>query len=204
MSAKNIQQLSFTKIEIEIIKYLFKHYKDKYNARQIAKLLSLNHANVNKLCSSLAHKNLARKEALANSIFYSFNYDNKEAIKFIEYLISLEGIIYPKWLDVILYELKKFNDIIQLGCLFGSSIKNNKFNDIDVLLMYESKKAPEINKIKEELRKSGLIEKPIRYVEITDKDIKKNKDDKIFYSIISDCLVFHNPGKYVEVIQCLR
>jgi len=204
MSLKNIQKLSFTKIEIEIIKFLFKHFKDKYNARQIARELLLNHANVNRLCSSMVHKNLLRKEVLANSIFYSFDYENKEAIKFIEYILSLEGVIYPKWLQVIMYELKKFNSVIQLGCLFGSSIKNAKFNDIDVLLMYDSKRPFEISKIKEEIRKAGLIEKPIRYVEITDKDISKNKDDKIFYSIISDCLVFNNPTKYVEVIQCLR
>ena len=35
----------------------------------------------------------------------------------------------------------------------------------------------------------------------TMEDILLNKEDKLFYSIISDNLIFHNPEKYVEVIN---
>ena len=37
MAVNNIQ---FTKIEIQIAKYLFKHYKDRYNARQLARIMT--------------------------------------------------------------------------------------------------------------------------------------------------------------------
>ena len=59
-------------------------------------------------------------------------------------------------------------------------------------------------KIKEEIRISQLLEKPIRYAEITEKDILLNKEDKVFYSIMSDNLVFHNPEKYAEMIKKCR
>ena len=201
MTAKNIQ---FTKIEIRIAKYLFRHYKDRYNARQLAGALAINHAHANKLCNTLSDKQLLVKEDIGNSIYYSYNYGNNYDIKFIEYLLSLEKKEFPKWLAVLLHSLERFTPYIKLGLIFGSSIKNKDFNDIDVLLVYDNKIANEIKKIKEEIRKSELMEKPIRYMDILEKDILSNKEDKVFYSIMSDNLIFHNPEKYVEVIVKCR
>lgn len=201
MYAENIQ---FTKIEIQVLKYIFKHFKEKYNARQIAKILSLNHAHVNKLCNLLHKKELLLKEEIGNSIYYTFNYEKELSLKFIEYLLSLEKKEFPKWLSVLMHSLNKFNEHIKFGCVFGSSIKNNRYNDVDILLVYDKKKTKSINKIKNEIRKSELIEKPIRYIEITEKDLMKNKKDDIFYGILSENIIFHNPAKYTEMIRWLR
>jgi predicted nucleotidyltransferase len=199
MAANNIQ---FTKIEIKIVKYLFKHYQNRFNPRQLAKLLNINHAHANRLCSLLAEKKLLFKEEIGNSLYYSFNYGDRLAIKFIEYMLSLEE--FPKWHVVLLHALEKFKPYAKLGLLFGSSIRNKDFNDIDILLMYDPKELKDIKRMKEEIRKSGLIEKPIRYVDISEKDAVANKEDKIFYSMMSDNLIFHNPEKYVEVIRRCR
>ena len=201
MAVNNIQ---FTKIEIRIAKYLFKHYKDRYNPRQLAKILNINHAHTNKLCNLLTDKKLLIKEDIGNSVFFSYEYDNKLAIKFMEYMLSLEEKEFPKWLSILSHSLKKFNGYIRMGLVFGSSIKAEDFNDIDVLLMYDAEKSKDIKKIKEEIRKSELVEKPIRYIDITERDILQNKKDKIFYNILSESLVFHNPEKYVEVIKKCR
>jgi len=199
MAVNNIQ---FTKIEIQIAKYLFKHYKNKLNARQLARLLNINHAHANKLCNQLADKKLVMREELGNSVFFSYQYDNKLAIKFMEYMLSMEE--FPKWLTVLSHSLKKFKDCIEMGLVFGSSINTKDFNDVDVLLMYDIKKSKDIKKIKDEIRKSELVEKPIRYIEITEKDIMLNKEDKIFYNMLSESLVFHNSEKYGEVIKKCR
>ena len=111
---------------------------------------------------------------------------------------------FPKWLSVVLHDLKKFRECITIGLVFGSSIKNSRFNDVDVLLVYDKNRTKEINKIKDDIRKSHLIEQPIRYVDIMEKDILLNKNDKIFYNIMSDSLIFHNSEKYVEVIRKCR
>ena len=199
MAVNNIQ---FTKIEIQIAKYLFKHYKNKLNARQLARLLNINHAHANKLCNQLEDKKLVMREELGNSVFFSYRYDNKLAIKFMEYMLSMEE--FPKWLTVLSHSLKKFKDCIEMGLVFGSSINTKDFNDVDVLLMYDIKKSKDIKKIKDEIRKSELVEKPIRYIEITEKDIMLNKEDKIFYNMLSESLVFHNSEKYGEVIKKCR
>jgi len=201
MAVNNIQ---FTKIEIQIAKYLFKHYKDRYNARQLARILNINHAHANKLCNILADKQLLTKEEIGNSIFFSYEYNNKLAIKFMDYMLSLEEKDFPKWLSVLSHSLKKFEDFIEMGLVFGSSIKTKDFNDIDVLLIYDVEKSKDIKRIKEDIRKSELVEKPIRYVDITEKDILPNKDDKIFYNMLSEGLVFHNPEKYVGVVRKCR
>ncbi len=201
MDVNNIQ---FTKIEIQIAKYLFKHYKDRFNARQLARILDINHAHANKLCNLLVSKKLFIKEEIGNSVFFSFVYDNELAIKFMEYMLSLDEKESPRWLNVLFHSLGKFKDYIKLGIIFGSSIKTKDYNDIDVLLMYSPKNSKNVKKIKDEIRKSELIEKPIRYVDISEKDILLNKDDKLFYNMVSESIVFHNPEKYVEVVRKCR
>ncbi len=98
MTANSIQ---FTKVEIQIAKYLFKHYKDRHNARQLARILGLNHAHVNKLCNLLAEKKLLVKERIGNSVYFEYDYDSKTAVKFMEYILSLEE--FPEWLKVLLH-----------------------------------------------------------------------------------------------------
>src|SRR3989338_7328214 len=201
MDANNIQ---FTKLEMQIVKYLFKHYKERFNARQLAKTLDINHAHANKLCGHLEKKNLLKKEAIGNAVYFSFKYEEKLAIKFMEYLLSLEEKEFPKWLSVVLHELKKFKECIILGLIFGSSIKNDKFNDIDVVLVYEKNKIKEVNRIKEGIRNAHLIEQPIRYVDMTEKDMLLNKDNKVCYRMILDNLIFYNAQEYVKVIRKCR
>ena len=201
MAVNNTQ---FTKIEIQIAKYLFKHYKNRYNARQLARILNINHAHANKLCNVLAEKKLLIREEIGNSAFFSYGYKDKLAIKFMEYTLSLENKEFPKWLSVVSHSLKKLNDYIEMGLVFGSSIRTKDFNDIDVLLMYNAEKSKDIKKIKDEIRKYELVEKPIRYIDITEKDILQNREDKIFYNILSESLVFYNPEKYVEVVRKCR
>ncbi|MFH1668527.1 MAG: hypothetical protein ABIA62_01220 [Candidatus Woesearchaeota archaeon] len=204
MAVKNIQSINFTKIEIRIVKHLFKYYKDKYNARQLAKILDINHAHANKLCNLLVGKGILLKEEMGNAVYFSFNHGNEYALKFMVYLFSLEEKEFPRWLTVLLHKLKEFSPHIKLGLVFGSSIKNKEFRDVDVLLMYDPGKSITIRKIKEGIRKSQLIEQPIRYVDISEKDILSNKDDKVFYAILSDNLIFCSPEKYVEVIRKCR
>ena len=201
MAANNIQ---FTKIEVQIAKYLFKHYKDRYNARQLARILNVNHSHASKLCNILADKKLLVKEDIGNSTFFSYRYDNKLAIKFMEYMLSLEEKDFPKWLSALSHSLKKLNGCIKMGLVFGSSVKTKDFNDIDILLMYNSEKVKDVKKIKDEIRKSELVEKPIRYVDITEKDILQNKENKIFYNMLSESVVFNNPEKYVEIVRKCR
>lgn len=196
-----VNSIQFTRIEIQIARFIFKHYKEKYNARQLARVLDINHAHANKLCNILADKKLLVKEEVGNSAYFSYDYKDESAIKFMEYILSLEEKDFPKSLTVLLHSLNKLKPCLQLGLVFGSSIKTKDFHDIDVLLMYDPDKAKEVRKIKDEIRKSGLVEQPVRYVDITEKDVLSNKEDKIFYSIMSDNLVFYNPKKYVEVIK---
>src|SRR3989338_1577965 len=201
MTAKNIQ-LNFTPLEIEILKFLFKHYQDKYNARQLSRILKINHAHANKLCNLLTKKQLLVKENLGNSAYFSFNYNFDLANRFIEYALSQEN--FPAWLLVPLHSLVKFSNLIEFGIIFGSSVKIRDFNDIDVLLAYDGSKSKEISKIKDEIRKSGIIIKPIRYVDIAWKDLSLNKKEKVFYSIMSESLVFYNPLKYAEAVRECR
>jgi len=198
MSVINIQ---FTPLELRIVKYLFKHYNEKYNARQLARALDVNHAHVNILCGQLVTKKLLKKEDLGNSIYFTFNYEERLAVSFMDYILSLELQEFPEWLTVVVHSLKKFEKYVTFGVVFGSSINNNQFNDIDVLLVYDKRVSKDIKKIKEEIRRARLVEKPIRYVDVMEKDVPKNKDDTIFYSLLANNLIFTGAEKYVGVIR---
>ncbi len=202
MAAINIQ---FTKIETQIASYLFKHYKDRFNPRQLARLLKINHANANRLCKILTEKQLIRREEIGNSLYYTYNYDNPLAVKFMEYMLSLEKLQFPTWLSVVQHSLERFSGKIKIGLVFGSSIRDRHFNDIDVLLVYDKTDVKAINKLKAEIRASQQITKPIRYVEMGEEDLLLNKDDRIFYSLMSENLIFHSPEKYAEaIIKCRK
>ena len=149
----------------------------------------------------LKKKGLLTKEDIGNADYYRFNYEEPLSIKFMEYLISLEEKEFPDWLQVPLHSLKQFSELIAFGCVFGSSIRRKEFKDIDVLLVYNKKKSKMVEKIKNSIRNSELVEKPIRYVDITFENIPENKDNKVFYSIISECMVFCHAEKYVEAIK---
>ncbi|PIN75017.1 hypothetical protein COV18_04635 [Candidatus Woesearchaeota archaeon CG10_big_fil_rev_8_21_14_0_10_37_12] len=197
----DVNNIHFTALELKIVRYIFKHYKDKHNARQLARILRINHAHTNKLCGLLVKKRLLISETIGNATYFSFSYNNKLSIKFMQYLLGLEEQLFPKWLSIVLYNLKRFSQHISFGAIFGSSVNNNNFNDVDVLLVYDKNKIKDIKKIKDEIIKSQLIEQPIRYVEITEDDVMLNKDSKTFYNIFSNNLIFYNAEKYVEVIK---
>ncbi len=198
MDGKKIQ---FTPLEIRITTYIFKHYQQKFNARQLARVLEINHAHAQKLCTLLMKKQLLVQERVGNSIYFSYNYNYNLALNFMVYVLSLEE--FPPWLTVLKHSLKKFEKHLTLGLVFGSSIKIEAFNDIDVLLVYHQQKKKTIQGIKEEIRRSELLEKPIRYLEVAEQDILRNKN-KIMYQILSESFVFRNPEKYVEVVRKCR
>jgi hypothetical protein len=141
------------------------------------------------------------KEKIGNSFYFTFDYKDEMAAKFITYMLSLEESEAPEWLTITTHSIKKFIPYIKFGCIFGSSIKTKNFNDIDILLVYEQDNADKVRQVKEEIRKSQLTDKPIRYMDITEEDIAKNKDNPVFYSALSDNIVFCNPEKYVEAIK---
>jgi len=193
MDEKNIQ-LSFSKAELRIAKHLFKTQK-KQNPRQIAKDLKINHANVNRLCNLLYKKNLLKKEELGNSSYYSYS-NNTHPVNFIAYILTLERL--PVWLNELQHKLEEFKDI-RIGAVFGSAIKRKDYNDIDILLVYEPEDAEKIRKIKDSIRRSQLIKKPIRYVDMTEQDILDNKDDPVIQNMLSDNIIFKGAEEYARL-----
>ena len=198
MDVKNIQ---FTPLELKIAKYLFKHYTEKYNGRQMARALDVNHAHVNLLCRGLVKKMLLQKEDLGNSVYFTFNYGNTLAKEFMKYVLSLEEQEFPAWLIVVLHNLKKFEKYISFGLVFGSSVKTSQFADVDVLLVYDLKWVKDVLKVKEEIRRSRIVEKPIRYVDLIEKDIYGGKNEPVMYGMLSNNLLFYGAQNYVEVIK---
>lgn len=204
MDAKNIYELSFTKNELKIARFVFKHFKEKFNARQIARELKINHAHTNKLCDVLTKKKIFHQEDLGNASYFTFNYENKNAINFIKYIISIEKQELPKYLATLKYNLEKFEQYTTIIIFFGSAINTEDYNDIDIMMVYDKKDTKKIEEIKEKIIISEILDKPIRYLDLTEQDIKKNLNNKAFYSALSYNIILHGAEKYTEVIKNVK
>ena len=169
--------------------------------RELAKKLNRNHAYITKSCKELKNKNILTEKIIGKNNVMHFNYENNQAINFVSYLLSLEKDIIPEWLTVIKYNLEKFNQHVDMTILFGSSTYSKKYNDIDVLLVYNKRKKKDMDLIKLEIRKISTISKPIRYTEITLEDINKNLEKLTMYNMLTNNIIIHGSEKYIEVIK---
>ena len=203
MSDINIFNLSFSKTELALITHFFKHYKEELNARQIARTIGINHAHSYKLCSELEKKRLLKKRVLGTMTYYSFFYEDPYAIKFMEYVLSLENMNSKKHIQVIEHVLREFSDYTKIMLLFGSAVHSKNYRDIDVLLMYEKKNKAKIAKIKENIRAEGLLEKPVHYVDMSFDDLEKNKNNPVFYPMLSNNIILQHAAAYAKVIAWL-
>ncbi len=105
-------------------------------------------------------------------------------------------------LTALQHKLEEFKDI-RIGAVFGSAIKRTDYNDIDIILVYEPENAEKIRKIKDSIRRSQLIKKPIRCVDMTEQDILDNKDDPVIQNMLSDNIIFKGAEEYAR-LRCRK
>ena len=183
--------------EQEILKILFKEFRENYNSRSLSKKIGISHAGAFKILKKLENNNKVIGKRIGNAVIYSLNLKDKITEREVEIAITLESKNYNKWVE----EFSELNKASNLIILFGSILRNEKeAKDIDILIVAEKSQLKNI-KSKVEKKKS-ILSKPLHvlYQDKEDffKDIKAN--NKVMLDILKTGIVLHGADKLIEII----
>jgi predicted nucleotidyltransferase len=189
-----------TKNEMRILLRLFKDIDIDYNANSLGKAIGLTSMGSLKILKNLETQGILNSKPVGKAIIYKINFDSytKDYLKLLLQKEAEEALPRIKrWVK----ELRKFKDYSESGILFGSCIKKDNFDDIDLLLISKQNQNLKINKIAEEITK--LNSKKIHIVKQSSEDIISNlkKNNNILLDILSTGIVISGYDKMIEVVK---
>ncbi|MFA5019699.1 MAG: hypothetical protein WC533_01230 [Candidatus Pacearchaeota archaeon] len=184
----------------KIILYLLRNL-ELVNINQISKLLNISVGSSFKILKELEKNNIVNSSDLGNAKFYQINFDNEEAIKWCEILLSEERRNLNGYSKIYAEEIQKFG-YAELIILFGSILTNKDFNDIDVLFI--TNKPKEVAKFC--LNLSKVRTKPVVPLILKKEDfIKeiKNKKEAVL-NILKTGVILKGESIFIEVLKNVR
>lgn len=189
-----------TKNEIKVLLTLFKDVDLDYNANNLSKKLGLTPMGTLKILKKLEKQQILKSKQLGKAVFYKPNLNDytKAQIRFLlqkEAEESLPGI--KRWVK----ELRKFQETADIGILFGSVLKREKFDDVDLLLVLKKSQNREVNQLVKEINKVNI--KGIHLIKQTKNDLKSNlkKKDKVVLSILRNGIILFGYKEITEVVE---
>lgn len=181
----------------KIITYLLRNF-EPININQIARKLNISVGSAFKILEGMEKNNLVSMKKLGNAKYYKLNLNNKETVKLSEFVLLGEKRELKGYSKIYADEIKDFKEA-NLIILFGSILKNKKFNDVDVLFV--------TNKVNETidfcLSISKVKTKPIIPLILKKTDLIneiKNKKESIL-DIIRTGVVLKGESVFLEVVK---
>ena len=121
-----------TKNTKKILNYLSRYFELK-NINQISRELGISVGSSFKILKDLEKKKWVLSEKMGNAIYYKINFSNLELIKSLELILIEDKRNLRGFPGVYASDLDNFD--CDLIVLFGSVLRKNKFNDVDVLFV---------------------------------------------------------------------
>lgn len=181
----------------KITRYLLRNFESG-NINEISRKLNISVGSVFKILRELEENKIVLLKKLGNAKYYKLNLKNKETISLVELLLSEEKRNLEGYAKIYANEIKDFKNA-ELIILFGSVLKDKKFNDVDVLFV--TNKVKEVSKLCLEVSKTKtkpmiplILKKPDLIKEI------KNKKESIL-EIIKTGVVLKGESVFLEVIE---
>ena len=183
----------------KIVLFLLKNIDELgYNINQISKLNDISVGSAFKILKELEKNKILLKKEINNASHYKLNLNNYETVKLCELLILGEKRNLKDYAKVYADEIMKFEQADSI-ILFGSVLKGNDFNDVDVLFVTNQVKKVndfclEISKVRTKpvvpliLKKDDLI-----------KEIRQKKESIL--DIIKHGVVLKGESVFMEVIK---
>lgn len=169
-----------------------------YNINQISKLNNISVGSAFKILTELERDKIVFKKEISNASHYKLNLDNNETLRLCELLLLGEKRKLKGHAKVYADEIMKFEQA-DLIMLFGSVLKGDKFNDVDVLFVSDNVKS--VNNFCVEVSK--VRTKPVVPLILAGKDlvneIKQGKEPIL--DIIRNSVVLKGEAAFLEVIR---
>jgi predicted nucleotidyltransferase len=168
-----------------------------YNINQIAKETKISLGSAFKILKELEKKNIINKKNISNGSYYKINFNFESQILF-ELILINERKNQENKIKIYINEISKYIDS-ELILLFGSILKNENYNDVDVMFITDNTKKVldfclNISKIRTKpivpfiLKKEDLIE-------------ELKKQNQTIINIIKNSIIIKGEKKFLEVIQ---
>jgi len=190
-----------TKKEMEAVLALFKDFSTDYNANSLSKVLNITSMGTLKILKRLEKQGILRSKQLGKAVFYTIDFKNSYAKTYLKFILQKEaeqsGPKIGRWI----VELRKFQPVAEMGILFGSVLKKEEFNDVDLLLIIKKQQNRKVNSLLKDI--SGLSTKHIHTIKQTRADLKENLNakDKVLLSIVRTGVILFGYDKIIEVIE---
>ena len=186
----------------KIILYLLKNINEfGYNINQISKTLDISVGSAFKILKSLEKDKIVFHKEISNATHFNLNLDNPETVKICELLLLTEKRELKGYPKVYANEINNF-DSAELIILFGSILKANTFNDVDVLFVTNN-----IKKVKDFcLELTKIRTKPVVPLILKKEDLVieiKNKKEAVL-SLIKEGVVLKGESVFMEVIKNVK
>ena len=169
-----------------------------YNINQIAKLNKISVGSAFKILKDLEKDKIIVKKEISNASHYKLNFDNPETIKLCELLLLAERRNLKGHAKLYADEVVKFEGA-EMIVIFGSVLKGQEFNDVDVLfLTNQTKKVTDFC-----LEMSKVRTKPVVPLIMKKEDLIKaikNKKEAIL-GMMTEGVVLKGESVFVEAIK---
>lgn len=186
----------------KIVLYLLKNIDEfGLNINQIAKRNKISVGSSFKILKNLEKDEIVIKKEISNAFHYKLNFDNPETIKLCELLLLTEKRNLKGPAKVYADEVAKFKDA-EMITIFGSILRSNEFNDVDVLFL--TNKTKKVNDFCLEISK--LRTKPVVPLIMNKEDLIKaikNKKEAIL-NVIKEGIVLRGESTFMEVIKSVN
>lgn len=189
--------MNLSELQLRIIRYLFQHFTEIKNSSEIAAALNVTRQGVRKAISPLLNRNILKSKVYGRAIFYTLSLNSTLARKILELALVLRAEKYQKFhYDV--EEMKQHSEII---ILFGSALKKEKPNDIDILFVGGNERLKKVSNLI--AKKNQVLLSPIHPIIQLPKDLRNNfkKKDKVLIEIVKTGVVLYGYRKLVEEVS---
>jgi DNA-binding Lrp family transcriptional regulator len=185
-----------TKNEMNLLLTILKSPNADYNARNLSEKLSISAMGALKIAKKLEKQGILNSKQIGKANIYKINISPDYNKQYLRFLLQRESQQSEPHLKVWINELSKIKHATII-ILFGSILKKNDANDIDVLFVTNS--LPKLKKEIEEINKVNI--KNIHPLFQSKKDILQNieNDDKTLLSALKGVII-KGEDKYIELI----
>jgi len=188
-----------TNNEKKILKFLLVNFNSDYSINEIAKKCSLSPNGGYEILKKFEEKEILLSKKIANSKSYKINFKSIEANKL------LELVLIPDYKDSkIKYrcaDLKPLENITELCIIFGSYLKKEKPNDIDILFVIKKSDYKKYSEVLEKVKR--ILPFKLHDIIQTKEDLTKNikKEEKLIIKAIFEGTVLWGHESLIKVIK---
>ncbi len=186
---------ALTEKEKEIVLLLAKDFTADYNARSLSKKVGMSPRGALKALKFLEQNRIVKGKPVGKSIIYRLVYDEYSQMLVATFLFDEARTKAPRWIKEF-SEFKKAKALV----LFGSVVRSDAHNDVDLLILVERKDYAALYKLVK--AKNDILVKPVHPVWQTRKDLVKNilKRDAVVLEIIKTGIVLRGHYLITEVL----